>query len=263
MSSITVSRGESTFGEYPLLRITKRCLVEDLGVPANCLSLPVEDIGHEVAQAFALKRAKGGQAGERFVLPKSGPIAEKLRWTERWRGATWYDRRFNVIWLIGAGWHEGGSRADVYKRIAALDEDDRLFPTQEDYEALHKIRAEILVHDILHETVPTLLTEAHLAAPAEVSTVIGGTIPVSIAVEGVDSQYEVIWTAISHRRLAGEFDPPPGFLGMLLAAIYRGTDDPLQCTEDRFYNRPMRSDEWVFACLVERSLYGGYAREAE
>jgi len=150
-------------GDPYSLRITLRCLEEDLGMSRADVSILLTEIENEVVQAFVDKRRDHPKGNEPFVLPKDGPIADKLRRTERWRGATLYDSEENVVWLLGFGFHTSGRPDDVYEVLEALDRDDRLLPTSEDYDLLLDAR-EADLPELLRENAEEMLRHVPIQA---------------------------------------------------------------------------------------------------
>jgi hypothetical protein len=236
-------------GPYDL-RITVRCLEEDLGMPRGDSNIAPNEIQHEFIQAFIEKRRDHPKGTEPFVLPKHGPIADKLRWTERWRGATLYDSEENVVWLLGIGFHTSGRPDDVYELLEALDREDRLLPTEEDYELLLDSR-EANLPQLLAVNAEEMLEEANANPGTEIQRVIGGTFPISVVVER-ENGMTATWLAISYRLHRGEVEPPPEWERFLLAAFFPGRrPEDIQSPEQRLPTRATGSDEWVYQVIAE------------
>jgi hypothetical protein len=211
---------------------------------------PVHEIDHEVVQAFVDKRKDHPKGNEPFVLPKHGPIADKLRWTERWRGATLYDSEENVVWLLGFGYHTSGRPDDVYEVLEASDVEDKLLPTTEDYELFLDAR-EADLPDLLLRNAEEMLHEAHANPGTEVRRLIGGTFPISLVVER-ENGMTATWLAISYRLLRGEYEPPPEWEQFILAAFFPGRrPEDIQSPEQRLPTRATGSEEWVYQVISE------------
>lgn len=237
-------------GDPYRLRITLRCLEHDLGMSRDDVNTPLGEINHEFVHAFVEKRTAHPKGTEPFVLPKHGPIADKLRWTERWRGATLYDSEENVVWLLGFGYHTSGRDDDVYEVLEALDRDDKLLPTNEDYELFFEA-SEATLPGLLRQTAGEMFNEANDSPGTEVRRDIGGTFPVSVVVER-ENGMTATWLAISYRLLRGEYEPPPEWEQFILAAFFPGRrPEDIVSPEQRLPTRPTGSDEWVYQVIAE------------
>lgn len=237
-------------GDQYTLRITLRCLRDDLGMPPSEINTPVTEIDHEFIRAFVEKRREHPKGNEPFVLPKHGPIADKLRWTERWRGATLYDSEENVVWLLGFGYHTSGRTDDVYEVLEGLDREDKLLPTSDDYELFLDSKA-IDLPEFLRQNSKEMLREAASNPGTEVRRVIGGTFPISVVIER-ENGMTATWVAISYRLLHGEIDPPPEWQQFILAAFFpdRRPED-IRSPEQRLPTRETGPDEWVYQAIAE------------
>lgn len=214
------------------------------------VNVPVDEIEHEVVEAFVEKRRAHPKGNEPFVLPNHGPIADKLRWTERWRGATLYDSEENVVWLLGVGFHTSGRPDDVYEVLEALDRNEKLLPTSEDYDLLLDAR-EADLPELLRQNAEEMMSEAGDNPGTEVRRVIGGTFPISVVVER-ENGMTATWLAISYRLLHGEVDPPPEWEQFILAAFFPGRrPEDIQSPEQRLPTRETGDDEWVYQAIAE------------
>jgi hypothetical protein len=91
-------------------RITRRCLADDLGLPANSVDLTIGELAgaNDIIAAFRDRRAEMGSPGQepiRSLLPEV--VAFSLHVGRR-RGATWHHREAGVIWLLAVGYHREG-----------------------------------------------------------------------------------------------------------------------------------------------------------
>lgn len=72
------------------LRITIRCLEEDLGLQGADASIPVDSLDHEVCRAFVEKRSQSPAGLEKLQpITTNAEVYTLHAW--RWRGATWHD----------------------------------------------------------------------------------------------------------------------------------------------------------------------------
>jgi len=120
------------------LRVTHRCLEEDLGRPC---SKPFEELSeHEIITAFVNRRADS-PIDTRVVAPlTSRQTVYRLAYGHRHRGATWHDSANRVIWLLAYGQHEFEQQGDAFPYFKDLDARGKLFPSQADYRDLFRDR---------------------------------------------------------------------------------------------------------------------------
>ena len=131
----TAHRGSFFLPEWEL-RITRRCLSEDLGVS------PEEPIGalldHPIVKALVKDRANDPDGGK-SVGPEAGDrTLRRLGYGHDHRGATWWDGAERVVWLCAYhGGHRSGEPDDPFKRhFPDLIAAGRALPETSDYEAL-------------------------------------------------------------------------------------------------------------------------------
>lgn len=153
------------------LRVTRRALVDDLGLGEELLQVPLKNFSdeHQVLAAFVERRSQNPVGDETTQLPRSKQIVFNLH-VGRHRGLTWHDEEDDVVWLLACGYHESGAIDDAYAVFKALDRKGKLLPTAADYEVLTRWRIEQGVSDLpaLVELVATEgpeLLAASLASP--------------------------------------------------------------------------------------------------
>jgi len=140
------------------LRVTRRCLSEDLGCAPD---IPFSDVlGREIIKAF-VKDREAQPYGTRQVAPLTcNKEVWRLGYGNDHRGATWHDAEHRVIWLLAYhGQHRSGDADDAFPYFKALDGEGRLFPEASDYEALRKDRDRRFVETVVR-TIPPLLDAA-------------------------------------------------------------------------------------------------------
>src|SRR5438046_3075890 len=156
---------EGDRGEF-ITRITRRCLTDDLGLPADSVDLPIDDLANasDVIAAFRDRRADMGSPGQepiRSLLPDV--VAFSLHVGRR-RGATWHHREAGVIWLLAVGYHREGHIDDAYAYFARLNAAGRLLPAREDMLAFVRSQAPTLACSLLntfpHSPPPPVSTRA-------------------------------------------------------------------------------------------------------
>ncbi len=169
------------------LRITERCLVNDLSLEAGVGF--DESLRHPIVDAFVKKRLNSTGEGK-TVGPEAGPeTLHHLGSGDRHRGATWWDAENKVVWLCGYGWHESEADDDAFQLFKQLIEQGRIKPTPADIEALLDDRAERLAN-LLPEAAARLLEEARVDPGNEKTMTVGG-LRLSIVVRYVETLEEV------------------------------------------------------------------------
>src|SRR5512132_3123977 len=160
------------------LRVTIRCLEEDLGLPEAASKLPIDELAEQnsVIASFREKRGQSPDGVEKVQPITSNVVVYTLHAGED-RAATWYDERAGVVWLLAAGFHRSGQRMDAYPHFKQLDEIGRLLPTREDYELLVQAQTLDFAGRLLEEIPP--LRDAALAEPGNVvEGLLGGRVAV-------------------------------------------------------------------------------------
>ena len=179
------------------LRVTRRCLVEDLGGRENAT---LEDVAkHPIVKAF-LRERKTKTVGTRQVGQlSSGKEIWVLTQAQRHRGGTSFESQRDIVWLVAAGHHESGSKDDFFPYCRRLDNERRLAPSKDDYAALFSSRQELLAARILIDA-PILRKRAR-ESEGEISGEIGGKFGVKVTIEVAD-EIEEITVAFDLRTLA-------------------------------------------------------------
>lgn len=228
----------------PTLRVTIRCLVDDLGIDGANARREVRELDHAICRAFETKRSQS-PIGVEKLQPIATDAEVYTLHAGRWRGATWYDEENNAVWLLGCGYHRSGEKDDVYPYLKELDFKGDLFPASEDYELLFEFQdtsfAEALIADV-----PILMDEARAHPGTEVTQLIAQRIRISVVVEMADD-LEAWWAAVSMQLLPGESEMPAAWLSLVLAAFFPDVSNPLELlTGEKLPTRSARPDELVF-----------------
>lgn len=221
------------------LRVTTRCLTEDLeAVDAADLN---DVAGHPIVKALVRER-RDKVRGTRKVSPLSHPVdVWVLAHQHRHRGGTWFDAEYQVVWLLAYGRHESGSDEDFFPRCKALDEEDRLLPTADDYEKLFRARDRRVVARIMIEA-PLAVKEARMTGN-EVSARLGGQFGVAVALEVADDLEEI--TVAAKLQVPADFE----YLKVALTAIKPG--DVWEMT-DSMPSRSLEPGEFAYFYLTQR-----------
>ena len=219
------------------LRITARCLDEDLG-QAGARFEDVLDV--QIVKAFIAKRFdRVDDTRQVNDVRCKVPIWVLARGNDH-RGGTLYDETNKVVWLVATRLHRSGEDDDFFPYCVGLDTDKRLLPTKADYTALFDERSERFVHRMRIEA-PLLLQQATEAPGSEISGVLGGRFGVGITIE-VDDGLEATTVAIK----VG--DAPWQHLMLVLAAIHADADwQPI----DGMPNRDLAAGEMAWTHVKE------------
>lgn len=169
------------------LRITARCLAEDLGLATET---PFEDCARvPIVRAFENQRCDG-PTGTKTVGPAAGDrTIYRLAMGHRHRGATWFDVAHDVVWLCGYRLHESGDAEDAFPYFHELIEGRRILPTVDDYERLFRDRASRFASTVATDA-QSLLAAARTNPGVEQRGLVGGEQHLGAVVEVVETLEE-------------------------------------------------------------------------
>lgn len=233
-----------------LPRITRRCLVDDLGIPRESVDRTIEELASEseVIAAFYERRAALGVAGQepiRSLLPEV--VAYSLH-VGRNRGATWHHREPGVIWLLAVGYHREGATDDAYAYFERLKAAGQLLPDRDDMLAFVRAQAPTLARSLLTDVPP--LVEVAREQPGTIqSGILGGRIRVRLVYEGGDPG--MLSIAISQRLHPGEMPVPADWLVRVAAAFLPDTPPERLSIAFDLAGFVLAPDEIAFCDLVE------------
>lgn len=231
----------------PDLRVTLRCIRDELHLPEEDSGKHPSEMNHEICSAFATQRSQDPKGVEK-LQPITSKIEAYTLHAGRWRGATWHDEEGNVVWLLGFGYHRSGEAGDAYPYLKQLDADGQLLPTLADYELLYELR-DAAIPEQLAQLASQVLESARSNPGNEIRDVLTGTFPVSVVVE-IEDGLEAIWIAVSQRLVRGEVDPPPEWLRFVVAAFFpEASFEDIQSPEQRLPTREKTPDEVVFVWM--------------
>lgn len=192
------------------LRVTARCLTEDLGLPAA--SHFADLLGLPIVRALVGKRG-GARTGGKTVGPVAGDrTLHHLGLGDDHRGSTWWDTRFDVVWLCAYRGHRSGAPGDSFPYFRELISAGLMMPTRPDYERLERDRSARAVIDAVRDG-QRLLALARTSLGIEVR----GTVAlrdVGVVVEVVETLDET-YVAIRMRELND-----PDELSLILLGIH-------------------------------------------
>lgn len=207
------------------LRVTRRCLREDLGLSAAEVVAPIEDIAETcpIVRAFLERRSQNPQGQETIQGLTSRIVAYSLH-GGRERGITWHDEQEDVVWLMASHLHAAGDADDAYPYFLDLDRQGKLLPTRDDYaDLIIQSQAPTFAESVLRDAPPLVA-----AAQESPGTIQAGTVAGRIRVRCVyeDGELPMMTVAISQRLLPGEVQVPPEWQFILAAAFLPGTTQP-------------------------------------
>lgn len=229
------------------LRVTSRCLVEDLGRGADAR---FEDLlGLDIIKGFVGKRCADPTDTRKVAPLTSGREVYTLGYGHRHRGATWHDEQNRVIWLCAYGRHESGAAEDAFPYFKELDAEGRLLPVRDDYERLVEDRNRRFT-DAVVDDAQQLLLEAREDPGVEKSGILADSVGVGVAVELVETLEE---TYIAIRA----DDLRPGWLDIVLAAFFPDADLRGWESTDSFPTRPLREYELSYRHLRDTASSSG------
>jgi hypothetical protein len=240
---MAASRGEL------IPRITRRCLTDDLGLPADSVHLPIDELAgaKDVIAAFRDRRAEMGSAGQepiRSLLPEV--VAFSLH-VGRQRGATWHHREAGVVWLLAVGYHREGHVDDAYAYFARLKAAGRLLPDRDDMLAFVRSQAPTLARSLLSD-VPALVATAREHPGVIYSGTIGGRIRVRLVCEAGDPA--MLTVAISQRLFPGDMPVTADWLVRVAAAFLPDTPPERLSVAFDLAGHELQPDEIAFCDFV-------------
>lgn len=216
--------GFKTAGGYEL-RVTHRCLTEDLGfrddeADAPLLALAARTtLGGEFLRTFIDKRTALPEPADEGILDglaAGTPSMYPLRRGDQQRGVTWYDERSRVVWLVAAHHaHKSGAATDSYRYFRRLPR-PHLLPARRDMMALQTERA-VEEADAIWDDVPRLMSAAAASRNTEVRGHVG-RVPIGMVMTTDIPPH--LYVAVSRTwELAGT-NPPEAWLFALLTRCY-------------------------------------------
>lgn len=197
------------------LRITARCLAEDLGTTGDADFEELLRI--EIVKTFVKDRGERVHDTRQVAPLTCGREVWVLARGHDHRGATWHDEENRVVWLLAYGLHRSGRSDDFFPRCKRLDADGRLLPTDADYERLVRDRDKRFAFAIRIEA-PLVLRDARRAS-GEHRFMLGGEFGICVAVEVVE-ELEAI--TVAFRVDSTHIDLVP----IVLAAMQPGEWEP-------------------------------------
>jgi hypothetical protein len=176
--------------EHYELRITRRCLEEDLGRdPDSEFAELLEKATPEIVRALVGKRSDSPTDRSEIAPLTSGRTVYRLAYGNDHRGGTWHDERFGVVWLLAYRLHRSGEPDDAFPYMKDLDARGLLLPSDEDYKALFDDRGRRAAI-VAPKEAQELLAEARANEGVEVRGTLGEAAGVGVVVEVVETLEE-------------------------------------------------------------------------
>jgi len=144
-----------------VLRVTRRCLADDLGLPIEEAARDAGKLAREhlAIRTFVTRRSGAPEVGEviKEVHPYGGVLSLHVG---RGRAATLYDTEQDVVWLLAySATHATHEGRDAYRHFMSLDARGELLPTEEDYETLDGIST-VAILDAFEDQCHDLIAQA-------------------------------------------------------------------------------------------------------
>lgn len=232
-----------------VLRVTQRCILDDLGLTASSASLSIDDLADQnaVVAAFRDKRSAAPNGQETIQQLVSHVVVYSLHAGEA-RGATWYDKKVGIVWLLAARFHRSGKKDDAYPYFRELDAAGHLLPTRDDYQAFFESQALSLAQCLVDE-IPPLRKAAQEDPGAIKEATLGSRIRVRVVYE--EAKPPMMTVAISQRLLPGELQVPADWQLTVAAGFLPYTTPPenLSFAGD-LAGQALRDDEVAYCDFV-------------
>jgi hypothetical protein len=223
------------------LSATERCIRRDLDLPRHIVAEPPADQSkhHALLAAFYERRARYPIGQETIEGLQANIVAYSLH-AGRWRGLTWHEQQFAIVWLLAGRYHRSGQRDDSYPHFRSLTK-QQLLPSEEDYKRVFDREAHHFAKTISRD-VTALMSTAHGHAGSIVTARIAGRIAVRVIDLSGDIQ-----VAVRMQLHPGQEQIPAEWLMTVLAAFF-----PHAAFTDLAWSREISgaqvaSDEFVFS----------------
>lgn len=219
-------------------------MTEDLHLgPADC-ERTVEELGHPVIQDFVAKR-RDRPTGQEIIKALAPSLQAYSLHSGRYRGSTWHQEEFAVVWLLAAALHRADdAREDAYAHFERLHRAGRLLPDRQDMARQLRRRAVSFATSLVTE-VPSTRARA-IDEPGQVhEATIGGRVVVRLFCEPGDPPF--LCVALSQRLRPGALALPPEWLIQLIAAFFPSARfEELEATSELAPDVPLAPDEVCF-----------------
>lgn len=185
------------------LRITARCLRDDLGLAADATF--AEALAHPIVPAFRQRRSRVTAGGETVGSVRAPRPLHLIRHRHDHRALTWWDEVERIVWLCAYGFHRSGEPDDAYSLFRDLiDRSEAAYPDAGDYARAFTERQRRF-NDLARREAPELVARARAVAGKTVTGRLARTLDVRVhCVPGgdVDELYLAFpCEGLDHRRI--------------------------------------------------------------
>ncbi len=160
------------------------------------------------------------------------------------RGATWFDTKSRVMWLLAYRLHRSGSPDDFFPYAKALDAAGRLFPTEADYERMIRERDHRFIQAVRIEA--PLVREQAIKTREEQRVMLGGELGACVSIEIADDLREL---TVAFATTSVPWDLVP----IILQCFWVSQD---WSPAERLPSRPLEAGEVAFRCMYEQEDHG-------
>jgi hypothetical protein len=235
--------GEPHLGGYVCeeweLRVTARCLEDDLGAAADA---SFEDIsGLEIIKTFVRDRSSRTNDTRQVSPLVSGKTVWVLARGNDHRGGTWFDETHHVVWLLAYRLHRSNTSDDFFPYAKELDHLGELLPVEADYKRLFEDHDQRFAAAVRIEG-PLILKHAREKG-GEQRISLGGAYGACIALEVAEG--------LEQTTVAFLVDTVPySYVPIILAALHADGDwEPATAMP----SRELEPGEFAFTHLHERA----------
>lgn len=223
------------------LRITERCLVNDLGLPPDA---SFEDaLAHPIVDAFVDKRRTEPDSGKTVGPSAGNRTLRHLGRGDDHRGATWFDRRNRIVWLTAYGLHRSGEPHDAFQIFEQLIAEDLMRPKADDYRRVLQDRTRRFI-----DMAPAQASAAVIEAVSREGDVIEidlaeqlrVRIQATIAGDAVELSIVFPWAGLNRERM------------FFIVRCFEGSSDEVYEVTDAFNGQRISEEEVAF--LIWRPL---------
>jgi hypothetical protein len=227
-----------------VLRVTKRCLVEDLGLSESAAEIEPAELVDEnpLLRAFVERRSQS-PIGQETVEGLTAKIVAYSLHSGEYRGLTWHHEKAGVVWLLAARFHRSGDPDDAYPHFRDLGHAGRLLPTDDDIRR-HLAGQEADLARVLLEEVPAIVDQLRSNPGRILVGNVGGRINVRAVWEADDPPMLTI--AISQRLRPGEMQVPTSWQLAVAAAFLPNADPASLSLAWDLAGRPLSPDEIAY-----------------
>ncbi len=196
------------------LAATERCVRRDLDLPADAVAEapPAQRERHALLEAFYARKEQSPVGQETIEGLQANIVAYSLH-AGRWRGLTWHDTEFAVVWLLAGRYHRSGERDDSYPHFRGLAR-HQLLPTEEDYERIFDREAQSFAETVVGD-VAAIAEQAR----AQSGDIVPGRVASRIAVRAVERDGS-LQVAVKMQLYPGNEQVPAEWLMTVLAAFF-------------------------------------------